>query len=312
MQLHRGGLRAPPGNVRGRPTQGPVIPSPPDPSIQVTVNSEAVSLPVSAGPVRVTFEGQNLILQTTKGLRILYDGNFHVLISIPSSFHERVCGLCGNFNGNWSDDFVLPTGLVASTVEAFAAAWRDFDSSQEDCSEGCGSQGCPVCLAEETKAYEDKKACGLLQDPQGPFATCHEVLKPSEYFRQCVYDMCAHKGDEAFLCHNLAAYTAACQAAGSSVEPWRSDSFCSECPRALQRMPGLFLLCLWLYDSAPPAPSTAASAVSLLPLSLCLLRPLSGPLSSNFSFTLSLAFYPALSVVATEKGLGRSQVHTKA
>ncbi|KAG3256039.1 hypothetical protein H1C71_039090 [Ictidomys tridecemlineatus] len=197
----------------------------------VTVNGEAVALPVSVGPVRVTSEGRHLILQTTKGLRILYDGDFHILISVPSSFHGRVCGLCGNFNGNWSDDFALPTGKVTDSVEVFGASWKDMDSSQEGCFEGCGPQGCPVCLAEETKPYEGNKVCGMLQDPQGPFATCHKVLKPSEYFRQCVYDLCAHKGDEAFLCQHLAAYTADCQAAGSSVKPWRSDSFCSlKCP----------------------------------------------------------------------------------
>ncbi|XP_010612839.1 IgGFc-binding protein [Fukomys damarensis] len=197
---------------------------------KVTVDGEAVTLPVAVGRVRVTAEGRNMVLQTTKGLRLLFDGDTHVLISIPSTFHERTCGLCGNFNGNWTDDFALPNGNVASSVEAFGTAWRAPDSSQ-DCSEGCGPQGCPVCLAEETAAYESNKACGQLRDPQGPFSTCHKVLNPSEYFRQCVYDQCAAKGDEAFLCRSLAAYTAACQAAGGTVKPWRTDSFCPlQCP----------------------------------------------------------------------------------
>ncbi|XP_011807925.1 PREDICTED: IgGFc-binding protein [Colobus angolensis palliatus] len=197
---------------------------------QVTVDGEAVALPVAVGRVRVTAEGRNMVLQTTKGLRLLFDGDAHVLMSIPSSFRGRLCGLCGNFNGNWSDDFVLPNGLAASSVETFGAAWRAPGSSK-GCGEGCGPQGCPVCSAEETAPYESNKACGQLRNPQGPFATCQAVLSPSEYFRQCVYDLCAQKGDTAFLCRSLAAYTAACQAAGLAVKPWRTESFCPlQCP----------------------------------------------------------------------------------
>ncbi|XP_069856968.1 IgGFc-binding protein-like [Dipodomys merriami] len=197
---------------------------------QVTIDGQLVTLPVAMGSVRVTAEGRNMILQTTKGLRLLFDGDAHILISIPSPFHGRVCGLCGNFNSNWTDDFRFPNGTMSPSVEAFAESWR-APGSVEGCSEGCGPKGCPVCLAEETAKYEDNKACGKLRDPKGPFAACHGVVNPTEYFRQCVYDQCAHQGDVAFLCRSLAAYTAACQAAGATVKPWRTDSFCPlQCP----------------------------------------------------------------------------------
>uniref|UniRef100_A0A667HHH3 Fc gamma binding protein n=1 Tax=Lynx canadensis TaxID=61383 RepID=A0A667HHH3_LYNCA len=197
---------------------------------RVTVDGEAVALPVAVGRVRVTAEGRNMVLQTTKGLRLLFDGDAHVLISIPSPFHGRLCGLCGNFNGNWSDDFVLPSGAVAPSVDAFGAGWRAPSSSQ-GCGEGCGPGGCPVCSAEETAPYENIQACGRVRDPQGPFAGCHAVLNPSEYFRQCVYDLCVHKGNTTFLCRSLAAYMADCQASGGAVKPWRTDSFCPlQCP----------------------------------------------------------------------------------
>uniref|UniRef100_A0A8C8W8K3 VWFD domain-containing protein n=1 Tax=Peromyscus maniculatus bairdii TaxID=230844 RepID=A0A8C8W8K3_PERMB len=199
---------------------------------KVTVDGETVVLPVTKGHVSVTAEGRNMVLQTSKGLKLLFDGDAHILMSIPSPFRGRICGLCGNFNGNWSDDFVLPDGTVAPSAEAFGAEWR-APSSSLGCGEGCGPQGCPVCLAEETKSYEKNEACGKIRDPQGPFKDCHQVLSPLEYFRQCVYDLCAHKGNKTYLCRSLAAYTAACQAAGATVKPWRTDSFCREslqCP----------------------------------------------------------------------------------
>lgn len=94
----------------------PMIPKLSDPSIQVTVNGENVNLPVALDHVHVAAEGRNMILQTTEGLRVLFDGDAHILMSIPSTFRGRTCGLCGNFNGNWSDDFVLPDNKVASSV----------------------------------------------------------------------------------------------------------------------------------------------------------------------------------------------------
>ncbi|XP_076431039.1 IgGFc-binding protein-like [Peromyscus maniculatus bairdii] len=197
---------------------------------QVTVESEAVTLPVVIGSMYVTVEGRNMFLQTKWGLKLLFDGDAHILMVIPSPFYGRICGLCGNFNGNQSDDFVLPSGTLAPNVEAFGAAWRAPGSSL-GCGEGCGPQGCPVCLAEKREAYEKNEACGQISNPQGPFKDCHQVLSPLEYFRQCVFNMCAHKRKQVYLCRSLAAYTAACQAVGATVKPWRTDSFCPlRCP----------------------------------------------------------------------------------
>ncbi|KAL1769195.1 c-binding protein-like isoform X1 [Sigmodon hispidus] len=197
---------------------------------QVTVDSEAVNLPVVIGSMYITVESRNMFLQTKKGLKVLFDGDNHILMAIPSPLRGRICGLCGNFNGNQSDDLVLPSGSLAPNVEAFGAAWRAPGSSL-GCGEGCGPQGCPVCLAEEIAAYEKNEVCGMIRDPQGPFEDCHQVLKPTEYFHQCVFDLCAHKGKQAYLCNSLAAYTAACQAAGTTVKPWRTATFCPlQCP----------------------------------------------------------------------------------
>ncbi|XP_008852263.2 IgGFc-binding protein [Nannospalax galili] len=197
---------------------------------KVTVDGEAVTLPVAVDQVHMSAEGQNVIVRSIQGLKLLYDGKAHVLLSIPSTFRGRLCGLCGNFNGNWSDDLMLPSGAEAPNVDSFVTAWR-APGSTEGCTEGCGPQGCPVCLEEEAEAYETEEFCGKLQDPEGPFAFCHRVWSPSEYFRQCVKNMCTHKGDKTYLCNALAAYTADCQAAGATMKPWRTDSFCPlQCP----------------------------------------------------------------------------------
>ncbi|XP_056652070.1 IgGFc-binding protein [Monodelphis domestica] len=200
--------------------------------LKITVNGELVALPVTAGSVRLTPEGRNVILQTTQGLRILFDGDAHVLLSVPSPYHNHLCGLCGNYNGNWNDDFHLPDGTVTSNVDTFGAAWRvPGYPGDRPCGEGEGAGCCPVCSAEQTAPYESAEACGRLRDPQGPFAPCHAVLSPSEYFRQCVYDLCANRGNSSSLCRSLGTYTADCQAAGVTLKPWRNSRFCPlSCP----------------------------------------------------------------------------------
>ncbi|XP_074075051.1 IgGFc-binding protein [Macrotis lagotis] len=200
--------------------------------LKITVDGELVVLPMAAGAVRLTSEGRNVILQTARGLRLLFDGNDHLLLSVPSPYHNHLCGLCGDFSGNWNDDFRLPDGTLTSDVNTFGAAWRVPGSPKDrPCGEGEVAGCCPKCSAEETAPYESLQACGQLLDSQGPFAVCHAVLSPSEYFRQCVYDMCANRGNTSSLCRSLGTYTTDCQAAGVTLKPWRSDSFCPlSCP----------------------------------------------------------------------------------
>ena len=43
---------------------------------------------------------------------ITAEGDYRVLVTIPPSFKSQVCGLCGNYNGNVSDDLTLANGTV--------------------------------------------------------------------------------------------------------------------------------------------------------------------------------------------------------
>uniref|UniRef100_A0A6I8NET5 VWFD domain-containing protein n=1 Tax=Ornithorhynchus anatinus TaxID=9258 RepID=A0A6I8NET5_ORNAN len=219
---------------------------------KASVDGEAVSLPLDGGALRLTAEGQNVVLQATLGLRILYDGDALVLLSVPSTYWGQVCGLCGNFNGNWSEDFRLPGGAVTTSVQDFGASWKAPGSAAQ-CGHGCGPGGCRVCSAAETAPYEVPTACGMLRDVKGPFGDCHGRVNPSEYFRQCVYDLCQTRGAAAALCRSLQAYTAVCQAAGASVQSWRRPDLCPpSCPSN-----GRYSVCMRSCESSCSALSTS-------------------------------------------------------
>ncbi|NXY91683.1 FCGBP protein, partial [Alcedo cyanopectus] len=61
---------------------------------------------------------------------------------------------------------------------------------------------------------------------QGPFRACHEVVRPQEFYRDCLYDVCMSDGAKSILCQVLDAYAATCQQRGALVQDWRTPSGC--------------------------------------------------------------------------------------
>ncbi|XP_053123550.1 IgGFc-binding protein-like [Hemicordylus capensis] len=195
------------------------------------VDGELYTLPMNTvdGKLWITQEGNNIILQSDFGLTVLYDTSVYIRVSVPSTYQGQMCGLGGNFNGDQNDDFMLPNGEIAKSVDEFGASWK-VPMDGVSCSDGCGEQ-CPTCDTAQTALYEAESSCGMIQSMSGPFKDCHSLVSPAEYFRHCLYDMCAANGAKETLCHSLQAYVAACQLAGAKVGSWRTALFCSlSCP----------------------------------------------------------------------------------
>ncbi|XP_023821956.1 IgGFc-binding protein isoform X1 [Oryzias latipes] len=194
------------------------------------VNGKRVAFPHNPSPLMsLSLSGQYVILQTTFGLRVRWDGNHHAQISVPSSYHDQMCGLCGDYDGNAGNDFTKPDGTPAGNVNDFGNSWQTEEDEDEWCSPGTTPDlDCdPELEAEVTKP--DK--CGKIEDPSGPFRECIGVVDPEPFFQSCVYDMCQFNGELHVLCDQLQAYTDACQSAGVTVHHWRAPDFCPlDCP----------------------------------------------------------------------------------
>uniref|UniRef100_A0A4W3IUG6 VWFD domain-containing protein n=1 Tax=Callorhinchus milii TaxID=7868 RepID=A0A4W3IUG6_CALMI len=122
-----------------------------------------------------------------------FDGNHRVEVALTSVFKEKVCGMCGNYNGNKRDDFLNPDGIMESNSVNLGNSWQVYNDTW-------------YVLLKSIK--------------------CHSVLDPSDYFTSCVYDMCAIDMDTESLCSSLQSYADACQSHGVRVEPWRNETFC--------------------------------------------------------------------------------------
>ncbi|KAK3508212.1 hypothetical protein QTP70_017690, partial [Hemibagrus guttatus] len=199
---------------------------------QVMVNGVLTNIPISLneGQVIVQQVGYNNVIITNFGLRVAYDMIYQVLITVPSTYLGKTCGMCGNFNGNKNDELLLPDGKAVekSDVKTFGAAWKVAVPGVV-CDDGCSGDFCPKCAEDQKVVFE--KDCSIITDPKGPFAACHSVIDPQSYFRDCVYDVCMSKGDQHMLCHSVTAYMTACQDFKIPIKNWRTLTFCPlKCP----------------------------------------------------------------------------------
>uniref|UniRef100_H3AZN9 Fc gamma binding protein n=1 Tax=Latimeria chalumnae TaxID=7897 RepID=H3AZN9_LATCH len=198
---------------------------------KVKVDDVLYNLPLllNDGKVWINQEGNNIILRTDFGLKLLYDAVYYVTVSVPGNYRSKMCGLCGNFNGDKADDYVLPGGEQAANVDAFGAAWK-VTLKGAKCSDGCGDQ-CPACPSATADPNGPEGKCAAIADLKGAFADCFSLVKPEVYLKNCRYDVCAADGDQVTLCKSIQAYAIACQVAGAKIKPWRSNSFCPlTCP----------------------------------------------------------------------------------
>ncbi|XP_071240417.1 IgGFc-binding protein-like [Salvelinus alpinus] len=193
---------------------------------KVLVNNQYVNLPfdVEDGQLSIFRSGYFGVVKTKFGLTLKFNWNSHVSLTLPSSYSDLIGGLCGNWNGQRNDDLLKPDKSPANTPTVFGDSWKV--GNDPGCSSDCDGKKCPTCDHSLMLDYQTGKYCGRITDKNGPFKHCHAKVDPTEYYEDCVFDMCLYRGHASALCNALSTYTTACQDAPAKVEQWRSDSFC--------------------------------------------------------------------------------------
>ncbi|XP_028330841.1 zonadhesin-like isoform X5 [Gouania willdenowi] len=193
----------------------------------VQVNGTAVIPPVTSIPgVQIYMSGKFVVLETSFGLRVRFDGNHHADVTLPTSYNGLLCGMCGNFNGDSKDDNLKPDNRPAANTNELGDSWQVPDP-RPDCTNGGGQEDCDKTVEEEAKK---PTSCGMITDPNGIFKPCHSVVPPESYFGNCVYDMCATGAQTVALCQAVEAYADMCASAGVPIA-WRNNTFCPlKCP----------------------------------------------------------------------------------
>eukprot|EP00079_Xenopus_tropicalis_P024587 XP_012817335.1 PREDICTED: mucin-5B [Xenopus tropicalis] len=170
-------------------------------------------------PYKVHQMGIFLVIETLNGIVLVWDKKTSIYIKLHPDFQGKICGLCGNYDGNAINDYTTRSLSVVADVLEFGNSWKQ-------------SSSCPVpvamadsCAAHTYRKPWAEKKCSVIIGTR--FAACHAVVNPNPYYSTCVNDACACDtgGDCECLCTAIAAYAQACSEAGACVS-WRTPDFC--------------------------------------------------------------------------------------
>uniref|UniRef100_A0A3Q4MY95 Zonadhesin-like n=1 Tax=Neolamprologus brichardi TaxID=32507 RepID=A0A3Q4MY95_NEOBR len=187
---------------------------------RVVINGIWRKLPLSlnSDTVNIRSTPTTIVLATTFGLTVSFDSTGVVHVTLPSTYSDKVCGMCGNFNHLKEDDF---RNLDAQTATALAESWQTGKTASS-----CETILFPQCDPLEEAEYASELYCGGLFSTTGPFADCLSVVGADSYIRGCVFDMCSTHGDQAVLCETLQVYIDICNKAGIAVPTLRNSTIC--------------------------------------------------------------------------------------
>ncbi|XP_075568552.1 mucin-2 [Pelecanus crispus] len=198
----------------------------------VLLNELTVNVPyVSASFSVFKPSSYYLVVQTSFGLQLQIQlfPVMQLFATVDQSVQGKLQGLCGNFNGMEGDDFKTTSGLVEATGSAFANTWK----AQSTCTDQVEKLENPCSLSIESANYAEHW-CSLLKNSEGPFARCHPIIDPSEYYKKCKYDTCLCEDNEECLCAALSSYSRACAFKGIILGGWRK----SVCSNEVSSCPG--------------------------------------------------------------------------
>ncbi|XP_066438471.1 mucin-5B-like [Eleutherodactylus coqui] len=160
-----------------------------------------------------------LSINFTNGLVMIWDKKTALTVKIPVTFQHKVCGMCGNYDGNSNNDFTTRSQLSVEDVMEFGNSWKlpptcpDADSMIEPCD-----------INHHRKSWAQKQ-CGIMLGPT--FKPCHSEVDPTGYYEACVKDSCAcdEGGDCECYCTAIAMYALQCLSHCICIE-WRTPGRC--------------------------------------------------------------------------------------
>lgn len=73
---------------------------------------------------RATGGRSNILIFTTKGIEVTWNGDDHLSILVPRQLKNTLCGLCGNYNDNKRDDLRPRKGRRSRSISRFIKSWK--------------------------------------------------------------------------------------------------------------------------------------------------------------------------------------------
>ncbi|XP_022362267.1 mucin-6 [Enhydra lutris kenyoni] len=181
-----------------------------------------VSLPYTSTGLQITPFGRSVQLvakQLELELVVMWGPGSHLLVLVEKRHMGKLCGLCGDFNGEQTDEFLSEEGKPLEP-HTYAALQR-LDDPNEICTYT------PVTRPRAPQA-EHAQICAQLLTQVAPESS----VSKEPFVLSCQADVakCALRGQWDCACASLSEYSRRCSMAGQPVSHWRRPSLCSVGP----------------------------------------------------------------------------------
>ncbi|XP_072040245.1 IgGFc-binding protein-like [Amphiura filiformis] len=174
------------------------------------------------GTVHISVEriGPNIVLKSEFGLIVVYNGRYTVWIHLSEDYMKFVGGLCGSFDGDSSNDFTDPEFNLANNPNDFGNSWVSGE-----CATVCTPTTCPVdpCEGNIQGMMAGVNLCEPLENELSVFKECFAVVDPTQFLKDCKFDVCQRPDDKDLLCEIFNLYATACEEADVSICNWRAS-----------------------------------------------------------------------------------------
>ena len=94
-------------------------------AVSPQVNGTPVSLPFLTGLMaRLSTSEGFIVIDTPQDIQVRYNRFNTLSITMGQRLQNKVCGLCGNFNGDPGDDYMTSRGKPAVSALELAQSWK--------------------------------------------------------------------------------------------------------------------------------------------------------------------------------------------
>lgn len=149
--------------------------------MNVKINRRRVKLPyTNHAEFSVVRDGQSVKVTTAIGLKVIWDGDSFVEVTVPSRYKYKMGGLCGNYNGVSADDMKGRDGHVYLDGDDFGNTWRVGSKAACTIRENVQKTE-PPCKTDLSKRKRAKKECSRLL--ASVFSRCRRKVDVRQYYR---------------------------------------------------------------------------------------------------------------------------------
>ncbi|XP_068963373.1 mucin-6, partial [Petaurus breviceps papuanus] len=186
---------------------------------ELTDDGDIKWLPYQTGNITIFRQtSTHLQMSTTFGLELVVQLRpvFQVYVKVGLQFKGNTRGLCGNYNGDTTDDFLSSMNIIEGTASLFVDSWR-----LGNCPSALERETDPCSMSQLNKMCAETH-CSLLVKEGTVFEACHAVVNPTPFYKRCIYQACNYEETFPYICSALGSYARMCASMGLILTDWRS------------------------------------------------------------------------------------------